>query len=95
MIDGGPARTQKLAGPLSNMTRESAVYVKRQTQFVGDQMTTGLGNFQALVSTRDLLTEELPVWQTVLIGVGGLALLLWTADAVRRGAKHAKKSLGV
>ena len=39
--------------------------------------------------------EQFPVWETMLIGVGGLALLLWTADAVRRGAKHARKSLGV
>lgn len=71
------------------------MYLTRETQSMPNQTTGGLGSFQALVSTRDLLSEELPVWETVLIGVGGLALLLWTADAVRRGAKHARKSLGV
>lgn len=69
------------------------MYTRREPVY--DPPATGLGNFQALVSTRGLLTQDLPVWQTVLIGVGGSALLLWTADAVRRGAKHARKSLGV
>ncbi len=71
------------------------MYLTRETQSGRDQPVTGLGSFQALVSTRDLLTQDLPVWQTVLIGVGGLALLLWIADTVRRGAKHARESLGV
>ena len=71
------------------------MYLTRETRTTPNKPMGGLGNFQALVNTRDLLSEELPVWETVLIGVGGLALLLWTTDAVRRGAKHARKSLGV
>lgn len=87
-----PADVAKSAGFRS---KENPVYLTDETRSMPDQMASGLGNFQALVSTRDLLTQDLPVWQTVLIGVGGLALLLWTADTVRRGAKHARKSLGV
>ena len=79
----------------SQVVKGSAVYTTRESQSVREQHAGGLGNFQTLVSTRDLLTEQLPIWETVLIGVGGLALLLWTADAVRRGAKRARKSLGV
>ncbi|HUZ47384.1 MAG TPA: hypothetical protein VMW54_12180 [Terriglobia bacterium] len=54
-----------------------------------------LGNLTTLTDTRNLLSESLPIWQTLLLGIGGLALLIWGADLVKREAKKARKSLGV
>jgi hypothetical protein len=59
------------------------------------QRPQALGTFQALTATRNLLSESLPIWQTLLLGIGGLALLVWGADLVKREARHARKSLGV
>jgi hypothetical protein len=54
-----------------------------------------LGAFEAVTDTRNLLTETLPIWQTLLLAIGGLALLVWGADTVKRETKRARKSLGV
>jgi len=59
------------------------------------QTPQALGTFQTLTATRNLLSESLPIWQTLLLGVGGLAVLVWGADLVTREAKRARKSLRV
>lgn len=54
-----------------------------------------LGAFEAVTDTRNLLAETLPIWETLLLAIGGLALLVWGANLVKRETKRARKSLGV
>lgn len=59
------------------------------------QPLQALGTLPELTATRNLLSESLPIWQTLLLGIGGLALLVWGADLVTREAKRARKSLRI
>jgi len=87
-LQESPASSQKCI-------RGNAVYLAMKSQSVYEWPADGLGDFPALVATQGLLRQSLPVWQTLLLGLGAVALIVWTADLVTREMKHARKSLGV
>lgn len=71
------------------------MYLSMKSHSVYEWPEDGLGEFPAVIATQDLLGQTLPVWQTLLLAAGAVALILWTADLVTREMKHARKSLGL
>lgn len=71
------------------------MYLAMKSQSIYEWPGDGLGDFPSIIATQGLLRQSLPVWQALLLAVGAVALIFWTADLVTREIKLARKSRGL
>lgn len=75
------------------------MYINRNFDLPILNSQPSLGQIELSTATRNLLSSQMPVWQTLLIGFGAIAGIVWIAGGIQREVKHAQrqasKSLGL
>lgn len=70
------------------------MYIERNFNLPYQAGIASLGQLEIATATRDLLSSDMPVWQSLLLGFGAIAAVVFIAGGVQREAKHAKRTLG-